>query len=73
MRNSGPRVLILEELEMFGIRIIFWEGGAVDYLPSKLMVQLRGAMLAIDEAKVTGTDFNDFHMDITVKAFISKG
>jgi len=50
-RDSVLQVLILEELERFGVRTIFLEGGAADDPLSKLKRQVTGAMAELERAK----------------------
>ena len=47
------QALILEELEHFGVKVIFLEGGAADDPQSKLMHQITGAVAEYERAKIT--------------------
>src|SRR3989440_10844301 len=44
--------LILEEMERFGVKAIFLEGGAADDPLSKLMHQITGAVAEFERAKI---------------------
>lgn len=50
-RKFVPQALILDELERFGVKTIFIEGGAADDPLSKLMHQITGA--EFERAKIT--------------------
>ena len=52
-RKFVLQALILEELERFGIKTIFLEGGANDDPQSKLMHQITGAVAEYERAKIT--------------------
>src|SRR6516162_5656507 len=52
-RKFVLQALILEELERFGVKAIFLEGGAVDDPLSKLMHQITGAVAEFERAKIT--------------------
>ena len=52
-RKFVLQALILEELERFGIKTIFFEGGASDDPLSKLMHQITGAVAEYERAKIT--------------------
>src|SRR5437867_2968270 len=47
------QALILDELERFGVKTIFLEGGAADDPLSKLMHQITGAVAEFERAKIT--------------------
>jgi hypothetical protein len=53
-RKFVLQALILDELERFGVKIIFLEGGAADDPLSKLMHQITGAV-EFERAKITRT------------------
>jgi len=52
-RKFVLQALILEELERFGVKVIFLEGGAADDPLSKLMHQITGAVAEFERAKIT--------------------
>jgi site-specific DNA recombinase len=52
-RKFVLQALILEELERFGVKAIFFEGGAVDDPLSKLMHQITGAVAEFERAKIS--------------------
>lgn len=52
-RKFVLQALILEELERFGVKTIFLEGGAADDPLSKLMHQITGAVAEFERAKMT--------------------
>lgn len=52
-RKFVLQALILDELERFGVRTIFLEGGAVDDPLSKLMHQITGAVAEFERVKIT--------------------
>src|SRR5713101_4382361 len=52
-RKFVLQALILEELERFGVKTIFLEGGAADDPLSKLMHQITGAVAEFERAKIT--------------------
>src|SRR2546422_3347999 len=52
-RKFVLQALILDELERFGVKTIFLEGGAADDRFSKLMHQIRGAVAEFERAKIT--------------------
>lgn len=52
-RKFVLQALILDELERFGVKTIFLEGGAVDDPLSKLMHQITGAVAEFERAKIT--------------------
>ncbi len=52
-RKFVLQALILEELEQFGVKVIFLEGGAADDPQSKLMHQITGAVAEFERAKIT--------------------
>jgi len=52
-RKFVLQALILEELERFGVKAIFLEGGAADDPLSKLMHQITGAVAEFERAKIT--------------------
>src|SRR5436309_13515033 len=52
-RKFVLQALILEEMERFGVKTIFLEGGAVDDPLSKLMHQITGAVAEFERAKIT--------------------
>ena len=47
------QALILEEMERFGVKVIFLEGGAADDPLSRLMHQITGAVAEFERAKIT--------------------
>src|SRR5258707_2582903 len=51
-RKFVLQALILEELERFGVKTIFLEGGAADDPLSKLMHQITGAVAEFERAKI---------------------
>jgi site-specific DNA recombinase len=51
-RKFVLQALILEELERFGVKAIFLEGGAADDPLSKLMHQITGAVAEFERAKI---------------------
>ena len=51
-RKFVLQALILDELERFGVKTIFLEGGAVDDPLSKLMHQITGAVAEFERAKI---------------------
>ena len=51
-RKFVLQVLILEEMERFGVKTIFLEGGAADDPLSKLMHQITGAVAEFERAKI---------------------
>ncbi len=52
-RKFVLQALIMEELERFGVKLIFLEGGAADDPLSKLMHQITGAVAEFERAKIT--------------------
>ena len=52
-RRYVLQALIMEELEQFGVKLIFLEGGAADDPQSKLMHQITGAVAEFERAKIT--------------------
>jgi site-specific DNA recombinase len=52
-RKFVLQALILEELERFGIKVIFFEGGSSDDPLAKLMHQITGAVAEYERAKIT--------------------
>jgi site-specific DNA recombinase len=52
-RKFVLQALILEEMERFGVKTIFLEGGAADHPLSKLMHQITGAVAEFERAKIT--------------------
>ena len=52
-RKFVLQALILEELEQFGVKVIFFEGGAADDPQAKLMQQITGAVAEFERAKIT--------------------
>ena len=52
-RKFVLQALILEELERFGVKTIFLEGGASDDPLSKLLHQIAGAVAEFERAKIT--------------------
>jgi site-specific DNA recombinase len=52
-RKFVLQALILEEMEQFGVKVIFLEGGAADDPQSKLMHQITGAVAEFERAKIT--------------------
>src|SRR5216683_1557475 len=52
-RKFVLQALILDELERFGVKTIFLEGGAVDDPLSKLMHQITGAVAEFERAKIS--------------------
>jgi site-specific DNA recombinase len=52
-RRFVLQALIMEELEQFGVKLIFLEGGAADDPQSKLMHQITGAVAEFERAKIT--------------------
>ena len=52
-RKFVLQALILDELERFGVKAIFLEGGAADDPLSKLMHQITGAVAEFERAKIT--------------------
>jgi len=52
-RKFVLQALLLEEMERFGVKAIFLEGGAVDDPLSKLMHQITGAVAEFERAKIT--------------------
>lgn len=52
-RKFVLQALILDELERFGVKVIFLEGGAADDPLSKLMHQITGAVAEFERAKIT--------------------
>ena len=52
-RKFVLQALILDELERFGVKTIFLEGGAADDPLSKLMHQITGAVAECERAKIT--------------------
>ena len=52
-RKFVLQVLILEELERFGVKVIFLEGGAADDPLAKLTHQITGAVAEFERAKIT--------------------
>ena len=52
-RRFVLQALILEEMERFGVKTIFLEGGAADDPLSKLMHQITGAVAEFERAKIT--------------------
>ncbi len=52
-RKFVLQALILEELERFGVKTIFLEGGASDDPLSKLLHQITGAVAEFERAKIT--------------------
>src|SRR2546428_13872205 len=52
-RKFVLQALILYELERFGVKTVFLEGGAADDPLSKLMHQITGAVAAFERAKIT--------------------
>ena len=52
-RKFVLQALILAELERFGVKAIFLEGGAADDPLSKLMHQITGAVAEFERAKIT--------------------
>jgi site-specific DNA recombinase len=52
-RKFVLQALILEEMERFGVKTIFLEGGAADDPLSKLMHQITGAVAEFERAKIT--------------------
>ena len=52
-RKFVLQALILEEMEQFGVKTIFLEGGAADDPLSKLMQQITGAVAEFERAKIT--------------------
>ncbi|MFQ5853466.1 MAG: recombinase family protein [Candidatus Binatia bacterium] len=52
-RKFVLQALIMEELERFGVKVIFLEGGAADDPLSKLMHQITGAVAEFERAKIT--------------------
>src|SRR6059036_497811 len=52
-RKFVLQALILDELERFGVKTIFLEGGAADDPLSKLMHQITGAVAEFERAKIT--------------------
>lgn len=51
-RKFVLQALILEEMERFGVKTIFLEGGAADDPLSKLMHQITGAVAEFERAKI---------------------
>src|SRR5215469_5599757 len=51
-RKFVLQALILEELERFGVKVIFLEGGAADDPLSKLVHQITGAVAEFERAKI---------------------
>src|SRR5260370_1849602 len=51
-RKFVLQALILDELERFGVKTIFLEGGAADDPLSKLMHQITGAVAEFERAKI---------------------
>ena len=52
-RKFVLQALILDELERFGVKTMFIEGGAADDPLSKLMHQITGAVAEFERAKIT--------------------
>jgi site-specific DNA recombinase len=52
-RKFVLQALIMEELERFGVKVVFLEGGAADDPLSKLMHQITGAVAEFERAKIT--------------------
>src|SRR5881296_2721498 len=52
-RKFVLQALILDELERFGVKVIFLEGGSADDPLSKLMHQITGAVAEFERAKIT--------------------
>ena len=52
-RKFVLQALILDELERFGVKTMFLEGGAADDPLSKLMHQITGAVAEFERAKIT--------------------
>ena len=52
-RKFVLQALIMEELEQFGVKLIFLEGGAADDPLSKLTHQITGAVAEFERAKIT--------------------
>ncbi len=52
-RKFVLQALIMDELERFGVKTIFLEGGAADDPLSKLMHQITGAVAEFERAKIT--------------------
>src|SRR5207248_9114385 len=52
-RKLVLQALILDELERFGVKTIFLEGGAADDPLSKSMHQITGALTEFERAKIT--------------------
>src|SRR5262249_58886440 len=52
-RKFVLQALILDELERFGVKVIFLEGGAADDPLSKLMHHITGAVAEFERAKIT--------------------
>ncbi len=52
-RKFVLQALILEEMERFGVKAIFLEGGAADDPLSRLMHQITGAVAEFERAKIT--------------------
>jgi len=52
-RKFVLQALILEEMEQFGVKVIFLEGGAADDPQAKLMHQITGAVAEFERAKIT--------------------
>jgi DNA invertase Pin-like site-specific DNA recombinase len=51
-RDSALHALIMEELERWGVRIIFLKGGTAEERPWKLAPQTTGTMTEIERAQV---------------------
>jgi len=52
-RKFVLQALIMEELEQFGVKVMFLEGGAADDPLSKLTHQITGAVAEFERAKIT--------------------
>ncbi len=52
-RKFVLQALIVEEMEQFGVKLIFFEGGSADDPLSKLMHQITGAVAEFERAKIT--------------------
>ncbi|MBI3658553.1 MAG: recombinase family protein [Acidobacteria bacterium] len=52
-RKFVLQALILDELERWGVKVVFLEGGAADDPHSKLMHQITGAVAEFERAKIT--------------------
>ena len=51
-RNYVHQMIVLEELDRFGVRVVFCEGGIADDPQGRLLVQIQAAVAEFEQTKI---------------------